>query len=201
MTLRKKLFARFYDRLQKSYETGLDEHRAELLRDVQGRVLELGPGTGVNFTYFSSGPGEIEWSGVEPNPHMRAELLPKARARGIEPHYCELEGNRFRADDASFDFVVSTLVLCSVPDLDATLAEIRRVLRPEGRFVFLEHVAAPRGTWERRVQRVLRPCWQYFGDGCRPDRETDRHIEEFGFASLEMDRFHARLPHVCGTAR
>ena len=198
MTLRQRLFARFYDTLQESYEQGLAERRAALLRDVRGRVLELGPGTGINFTHL---PDDIEWLGLEPNPHMRARLEPKARAHGIEPRFCELDGHRFQADDASFDVVLSTLVLCSVPDLDATLSEIRRVLRPGGRFVFLEHVAAPRGTWERRVQRLLRPCWQFFGDGCRPDRETDRAIREFGFEDLRMESFHARLPHVLGTAR
>jgi len=198
MTLRKQLFARFYDRMVAGHERMLGDRRAELLRGVEGRVLELGPGTGINFNHLSK---EIEWQGVEPNPHMREQLLPRAREHGIEARFCELEGNRFQAEDESFDTVISTLVLCSVPDLDATLAEIRRVLRPGGRFVFLEHVAAPRGTWERRLQRGIRPCWRFFADGCRPDRETGRHIEDAGFAALEMESFRARIPHVSGTAR
>jgi SAM-dependent methyltransferase len=198
MTLRKRLFARFYDRLVAGHERMLGDRRARLLRDVEGRVLELGPGTGVNFDHLPEG---IEWQGVEPNPYMRERLLPRAREHGIEANFCELEGNRFQVADGSFDVVLSTLVLCSVPDLDATLAEIRRVLRPGGRFVFLEHVGAPRGTWERRIQRGIRPCWGFCADGCRPDREIGRHIEDGGFAELEMESFRARIPHVSGTAR
>ena len=196
--MRKQLFARFYDRMVAGHERMLGGRRAELLRDVQGRVLELGPGTGVNFAHL---PSEIEWQGVEPNPYMRERLLPRAREHGVEVRFRELDGNRLQAEDGSFDVVLSTLVLCSVPDLDATLAEIRRVLRPGGRFVFLEHVAAPHGTWERRLQRAIRPCWGFLADGCRPDRETDRRIEESGFAALEMEHFRARIPHVSGTAR
>ena len=76
MTLRKRLFARFYDRLMTGHEEELGDRRAELLRDVAGRVLELGPGTGINFEHLSS---EIECQGVEPNLYMREQVLPRAR--------------------------------------------------------------------------------------------------------------------------
>jgi ubiquinone/menaquinone biosynthesis C-methylase UbiE len=110
-------------------------------------------------------------------------------------------------DDESVDAVVCTIVLCSVRDLSATLGEIRRVLRPGGRFVFMEHVAAPRGTGLRRVQRLLRPVWQFLADGCTPDRETDAAIRAAGFSHVEIERF--RLPrevsvlagpHIAGEA-
>jgi len=106
--------------------------------------------------------------------------------------------------DASVDAVVSTLVLCSVDGHRDALAEILRVLRPGGRFVFIEHVGAPEGTWLRRLQRWIRPLWKPVADGCRPDRDTGDRILEAGFERVEMDRFRLPLPvvspHVAGTA-
>ena len=200
MSLRKRLFARFYDRLQRGYEERLGDRRRRLLEGVGGRVLELGPGTGVNFPHYPSAD-DIEWHGVEPNPTMRELLLPRAHEHGFVTRFCELADGNLSAPDSSFDCVVSTLVLCSVPDVERTLEEIRRVLRPGGRFVFMEHVAAAPRSLRRGVQHALTPCWRWFADGCRLNRETDRHIDAAGFARVEMERFHAMLPHVSGTAR
>ena len=72
--------------------------------------------------------------------------------------------------DKTIDSVVSTLVLCSVPSLDTTLKEILRVLKPGGTFLFIEHIAAPPGTWLRKIQGVIRPVWKAIADGCNPDR-------------------------------
>ena len=83
---------------------------------------------------------------------------------------------------------------------EQTLAEIRRVLRPGGTFLFLEHVAAPRGSWKRRVQGLLTPCWRYFADGCHLNRELGAEIDAAGFASVEKEAFDARLPHIWGRA-
>ena len=199
MSFRKRMFARFYDALQGGYEELLGDRRPRLLAEVRGRVLELGPGTGINFEYYPAGRLD-EWRGIEPNPHMRERLEARARPLGFDPAFCELDGNRFEADAASFDFVVSTIVLCSVPDPAATLAEVRRVLKPGGQFVFLEHVAAPRGTLRRTVQKALTPCWRCFADGCRLDRELGEDIERAGFQDVSLDRFDARLPHIWGRA-
>ena len=111
---------------------------------------------------------------------------------------------RLDVEDATADAVVSTLVLCSVADLAAVLKEIRRVLKPGGRFVFIEHVAAPQGTWLRRAQRAFRPLSKTFADGCQPDRETWRAIEAAGFAQVDLEHFRAPAPiispHIAGVA-
>jgi SAM-dependent methyltransferase len=185
-----------------AYERLVAERKRELLGPLRGTVLEIGPGTGTNLAYFAP---EVRWLGIEPNPQMERYLLREAErlGRGVEVRDGTVE--RLDLMDASVDAVVSTLVLCSVPNQARALAEVRRVLRPGGRFVFLEHVAAARGTWLRRVQRVVRPAWRLLGDGCYPDRETWQAIARAGFAEVVLEQFQLPLPimapHVAGWAQ
>src|SRR5690606_22821288 len=129
-------------------------YKRRLLAELHGDVLEIGPGSGPNFAYYAP---DVRWVGVEPNPYMypylRASAVEQGRTIDLRTAYTEA----LAADDASMDAVVSTLVLCSVRDVRASLAEIRRVLRPGGRYVFIEHVAAPAGSGLRRWQNWLQP--------------------------------------------
>lgn len=177
--------------------------KSALFAGLHGTVVEIGPGTGINLPYFPTG---IRYVGVEPNPHMHPFLRKKAEALGlaVELHTATLE--QLALEDASVDAVVSTLVLCSVPDEAATLGEIRRVLRPGGRFYFIEHVAAPPGTALRRMQQIVKPAWRLVADGCRPDRETGRLLEAAGFAEIHCEAFDLDQPfslvkpHIAGMA-
>jgi ubiquinone/menaquinone biosynthesis C-methylase UbiE len=99
---------------------------------------------------------------------------------------------RIPLPDASVDAVAATVVLCSVADQDEVLAEVRRVLRPAGRFVFFEHVAAPAGTWSRRLQRCVTPVTRRFDGGCDPGRETWRAIETAGFREVDAGWYTSR---------
>lgn len=204
--LRRRLFARFYDRVQASYDARIAPRKQALFADLSGTVVEIGPGTGANLAHLPRG---VRWIGIEPNPHMQAHLRQRAAAAGIAAEFRLASAQGLEFDDASIDVVLSTLVLCSVPDPLAVLAEVRRVLRPGGRFVFIEHVAAPRGTLLRRSQRLLGPLWSLMADGCRPDRELGAAIRAAGFGALELEEFrvlrHSPLdlvgPHVAGVAR
>lgn len=177
------------------------ERRRALLGELHGTVVEIGPGTGLNLAFLAD---DVRWIGVEPNPFLHAPLRAAAARRGwtVELHHAAAE--RIAIPDASVDAVVSTLVLCSVRDVAAVLGETLRILKPGGCFVFLEHVAAPRGTWLRRVQRLGRPISQCLGDGCQLDRETWRFIAAAGFAKVELEHFRLPLPlngpHIAGRA-
>src|SRR5205823_476161 len=132
---------------------------------------------------------DVRWTGVEPNVYMHRYLRQQAVRLGIDANRRVGTAERVEVPSESIDAVVGTLVLCSVDDVAATLREVQRVLRPGGRFVFIEHVAAPRGTALRRVQAVVRPMWQCCADGCHLDRETWVALEEAGFARLDYERF------------
>ncbi len=177
-------------------------YKRRLLGDLTGHVVEVGPGTGTNFAFLPPG---IRWTGFEPNVYMHPYLRRTLRAY---PHIAAdiRTGTAEQLDlpDASADAVITTLVLCSVTDQPRALAEIRRVLKPGGRFVFIEHVAAPPGSGLRRAQRLIKPVWRRLGDGCHPDRETWMAIQQAGFSMVEMERFSAPYPiaspHIAGYA-
>ncbi|MBI3933098.1 MAG: class I SAM-dependent methyltransferase [Acidobacteria bacterium] len=171
------------------YERMVAERKRALFANLSGDILEIGPGAGPNLGYY---PTDCRWIGVEPNPFMHPYLCQAAERAGLRIEIRTLVAEELPAENQSMDAVVSTLVLCSVNDPAQVLREVHRVLKPGGRFVFLEHVAAPDGTRLRKVQRIIRPVWKYIADGCCPDRETGLAIERAGFADVRYEQF--RLP-------
>ena len=126
----------------RAYEQWMAERKRRLLGGLKGVVVEIGPGAGANLPYLK---GDIGWIGVEPNPYARPYLERAAREAGVAFEVRGGNAERLPVTDASADAVIGTLVLCSVADVTTALREIRRVLKPGGRFVFIEHVAAPAG--------------------------------------------------------
>ncbi len=183
------------------YEDWMRGRKKRLLADVRGDVLEIGPGTGVNLSYFSP---QIRWTGIEPNPFMHKYLRTQAIRLGMTVELRCSRAESMKLEDASFDAVIGTLVLCSVQDVEVTLRQILRVLKPGGRYFFIEHIAAPAGTQLRRIQRLVRPVWKLAADGCCPDRETLQAIEKADFASMQCEQFLGPLPivrpHIAGVA-
>ncbi len=176
------LFPRVYDRLTAATEEAcFQSWRAELLGDVEGDVLEIGAGTGNNLAHY--GPGVTRLVVTDPEQAMLDRLVPRlARVhRGVDVSVKRAGADALPFPDASFDVVVATLVLCSVPDQAEALAEVRRVLRPGGRLVFLEHVAAEgrpsRLAWQHRVE----PVWRRVFAGCHLTRHTAENIAAAGF--------------------
>ena len=197
--LAKRFHAWVLAHLTGAYEERIAERKRLLLGELTGTVLEIGPGAGPNLRYYRP---DVRWIGVEPNPYLREHLRKEAARLGRAIELGDGTAERLDAQDASADAVVSTLVLCSVPDPAATLKEVRRVLKPGGRLVFIEHVAAEPGTLLFKWQRRLRRPWQFIADGCRPDQDTVGLIREAGFQALEVEAFRVRGwlvgPHVAG---
>jgi ubiquinone/menaquinone biosynthesis C-methylase UbiE len=182
------LTAFFYDRfMAKTEEACLKKWRLDLLRQVSGEVLEVGAGTGANIKLYSDNVTRLVLT--EPDKHMRKILKDQVGNQHLKNvSVSNGTAEQIEADDASFDYVVSSLVCCSVTDLKACLSEIRRVLRPGGCLVFLEHVAAADGTSRRRWQNIINPVWKTFMGNCHLNRDTEQALVTEGFDIIQIER-------------
>lgn len=194
-------FAWGIDQVMRAYEPRIAHRKQALLGDLTGRILEIGPGTGPNLKYF--GP-DVSWIGVEPNPFMHPYLRDEATRNGLEVEIVEGSAMELPLEEGSVDVVVGTLVLCSVPDPVQVLNEVHRVLRPGGKYVFIEHVAGPAGSWVARLQKFIKPIWRCCADGCHVDRRTWETVRQSPFKHIELEHFQLRFPvvgpHIMGVA-
>jgi ubiquinone/menaquinone biosynthesis C-methylase UbiE len=201
------IFARMYERMAPAFEAkGAAEHRAELLADLSGRVIEVGAGTGLNFKYYPAKVTEVV--AIEPEPHLREIARTTAQDAPVVVTVVDGTADHLPTEDAAFDAGVVSLVLCSVPSQPSALAELFRVIRPGGELRFYEHVLAENPRWATRQHRAA-PIWRLFGGGCNPDRETGAAIQAAGFTTLQrrdllfapnwIAKFIA--PHILGRAR
>jgi ubiquinone/menaquinone biosynthesis C-methylase UbiE len=183
-------FAALYDRgLKDTEEAGLRAMRRELLAEASGRTIDLGAGTGANIGLFPDAVTELVFA--EPGPHMARKLRAHLAETGSNAEFVEAPAEELPFEDSSFDTAVFTLVLCTVPDPTAALAEAARVLRPGGRLLFLEHVRAEDPGLARWQDRFERP-WRFVADGCHCNRDTVAQIEA---SPLEVrDVTHDRVP-------
>jgi ubiquinone/menaquinone biosynthesis C-methylase UbiE len=185
-----RLFAAMYDRgLKATEEAGLGEMRCQLLAGAGGRVVEIGAGTGVNLELYPAAVEDLVV--VEPDPNMAKRLRAKLPGAERAVSVVEAPAEWLPFEDASFDTAVATLVLCTVPDPAAALAEAARVLRPGGRLLFVEHVRAQNPGLARWQDRLEKP-WRFLGDGCHCNRDTVSAIAGSSFEIDELER--GRLP-------
>ena len=161
----------------------LDDLEREFIGRVRGRVLEIGAGDGENFGALHP---DVDWIGLEPDAARRAELATRAREWGHATAPLDARAEHIPLPDHSVDAVVATYVLCSVDDPAIALAEVRRVLAPGGRVVFIDHVVAPPRTVKRFVQRVATPFTVRFHHGCHWDRDTARALADAGLVADDV---------------
>jgi SAM-dependent methyltransferase len=179
------------------------KHKARVFADLPVDVVEIGAGVGANLGYLPLG---ARLTAIEPNPYMHARLRRAARRHGVALDLRSVVGERIDLPDASVETVISSLVLCSVGDPGAVLAEIRRILVPGGRFSFAEHVVARPRTPTRWAQRALRRPWAWIFEGCSCERDLTSFITAAGFSSVDVTpyRIHSMLlpfnTQVAGTA-
>lgn len=165
-----RAFAAMYDRgLKATEDAGLREMRRELLAEAGGRVLELGAGTGVNLDLYPDAIEDLVM--IEPDPYMAKQLRAKLAESARTATVIEVSAERLPFEDASFDTAVAMLVLCTIPDPAAALAEAARVLKPGGQLLFVEHVRAE-DPGLARWQDWLEKPWRFLGDGCHCNRDT-----------------------------
>ena len=172
-------FARIYDSMNERSERKLESVRSELFRHVTGNVVEIGPGTGTNLRCYNIAEHVTL---VEPYSAMRRILSARVGTARNSNLFSIVDGRAesMPADSQSIDTVVSTLVLCSVPDLDRTLAEIRRILKPNGALVFLEHHVG--NGIRSKTQHALTPFMKKYAANCHLDRNTPQAIYNAGLS-------------------
>jgi SAM-dependent methyltransferase len=200
------LFARFFDRLSRAMEPELGPMRDELVGGLNGRVLELGSGNGINFSHYP--PSVEEVVAVEPEPYLRAKATKAAASASVRVRVRPGLAGELGLDAGSFDAAVCSLVLCSVPDQRVALEDLHRCLRPGGELRFLEHVRGA-GSGKQRVQRGLdrSGLWPGMAGGCHCSRDTVSAVREAGFEVQQVRTINlgpswlATNPHVIGVAR
>jgi SAM-dependent methyltransferase len=201
--VRGRLNAGFFTALDGYINWLVRDKKRKVFADLPGQVVEVGPGVGANFAYLPSGCHLIA---VEPNAHMHRQLKRRAARRGIEIEVHSVTGDVTGLDDRSVDAVISSLLLCTVADPERVVGEIRRILRPGGRYAFLEHVAAPDGTLLRGIQQAVRRPWAWAFEGCSCERDLASVIATAGFASIDIEQYRLRSPflpantQIAGTA-
>ena len=199
------MFARVYTRVAEiSERRGAAGHRRKLLAGLRGRVIEVGAGSGANFRHYPASVAEV--LAVEPEPYLRERAQHAAKDATVTVSVARGDADGL-PDGESFDAGVVALVLCTVPDQDAALAELYRVIRPGGELRFYEHVRS-HSTWEARFQRLAdATLWPRLAGGCHLARDTTAAIERAGFRIEVCERFSyspAPLlpadPHILGIA-
>lgn len=206
--MRNPLFANvLYPRFRKAAQAhGEDRYRRQILNGLKGRVLEVGCGDGAHFALYPASVTELV--GVEPEEHLRKQSESAAANAPCPARVVAGFADALPFADGEFDAAVAALVLCSVGDQRAALAELMRVIRPGGELRFFEHVRA--GTrLHAALQLGVQPLWSRLGGGCHPARDTERAIRNAGFEIERCDRFDFAAgfiqkiagPHILGIAR
>lgn len=161
------------------------KQRAKVVPEAEGRVLEIGMGSGHNLSFYD--PDKVEMVfGLEPSEGMRRKAQPNLAKSPVKVEWLDLPGEEVPLEDDSVDTVVLTYTLCTIPDFRAALSQMRRVLRPHGRLLFCEHGEAPDES-VRRWQARINPLWKKVAGGCNLNRPIPTCLEEAGFRIEQLE--------------
>ncbi|MGR6913142.1 class I SAM-dependent methyltransferase [[Actinomadura] parvosata] len=205
MTTRRPIFSRIYPKMARAMdEGGMAGRRRQLLAGLSGEVVEVGAGHGVNFAHYPTAVTRLV--AVEPEPRLRAYARTAAAGAPAAAEVMPGLAERLPVADHSVDAVVFCMVLCSLPNVEAALAEARRVLKAGGQIRFLEHVRADTRGLTRLQDLLDATIWPRLVGGCHIGRDTLVAIERSGFTVIRVERFlfpEARTPfsfHILGAA-
>ncbi|MBL4780730.1 MAG: class I SAM-dependent methyltransferase [Porticoccaceae bacterium] len=163
----------------------INYQRKKVVPLASGRVLEVGMGSALNLPYYDRSKVEFIW-GLEPSEAMRAKAQPNIDKSGLEVKLIDLPGEEIPLDDNSVDSILLTYTLCTIPDWQSALGQMRRVLKPGGKLIFTEHGNAPDASVEKWQKRI-NPMWKKFAGGCNLNRPIPDLITQTGFKMIELE--------------
>ncbi|QFS87095.1 MULTISPECIES: class I SAM-dependent methyltransferase [unclassified Marinobacter] len=171
--------------------------RSQIVPRARGRVLEVGMGSGINLEFYDQSRVEMVY-GLEPSEGMRRKALPNLNRSPIAVEWLDLPGEKIPLEDNSVDTVLLTFTLCTIPDWHAALLQMKRVLKPGGDLLFLEHGEAPHET-VRKWQHRITPGWKMFAGGCHLNRQIADLIRHAGFEIQELENLYMpNAPKIAG---
>jgi len=182
-----KLFAKYYDKYMVSFEEKIVKDREIMLRKLHGNVLDVGSGTGVNFTHFNN---EVKVFAVEPSKPMLDKSVKKIKGKNIELLNLDINDEELHTiiKENSLDAIVSTLVLCTIKNPDLALDNFKKWLKPDGKLIIIEHIHSDKKR-KAFIETMLNPIWKVIAEGCNITRHTDELIKSKGFEPLEEHYF------------
>lgn len=166
--------------------------RKKVVPHAEGRILEIGIGSGLNLEFYDSAKVEKVW-GLDPSAELRVYAEKEAKQVPFEVEFIGLEAEDIPLENASMDTVLMTYTLCTIPDAIAALKNMRRVLKPGGKLIFCEHGKAPDESVQKWQNR-LNPIWKRIGGGCNLNRNIPALIEQGGFNVEDMDTMYIPGP-------
>ncbi len=173
------------------------KQREKIVPHAEGRILEIGMGSGINIPYYNPEKVEKVW-GLEPSEGMRRKAQPRVDAAPFDLEWLGLPGEEIPLDDNSADTIVLTYTLCTIPDWRAAVDQMRRVLKPGGKLLFSEHGKAPDEAvlkWQNRIN----PLWMKMAGGCQLNRDIPKLLREGGFDIKQLDSMYVpSTPKVAG---
>jgi ubiquinone/menaquinone biosynthesis C-methylase UbiE len=170
------------------------KQREKVVPLAEGRVLEIGMGSGLNIPYYDRDKVEFVW-GLEPSEGMRRKARKNVRRAGFHVEWLDLPGEEIPLEDNSVDTILLTYTLCTIPDWRQALRQMRRVMKAGGTLVFCEHGEAPDAS-VRKWQERLNPAWKKISGGCHLNRPIPGYLEEGGFAIRQMKSMYLPGPKV-----
>lgn len=171
--------------------------RSQLVPLAKGRVLEVGMGSGINLEFYNPDTVEIVY-GLEPSEGMRRKALPSLKRSPIRVEWLSLPGEQIPLDDNSVDTILLTFTLCTIPDWNTALLQMKRVLKPGGELLFLEHGEAPHQN-TRKWQHRITPGWKKLAGGCHLNRHIADLIRHAGFELTELENLYMpSTPKIAG---
>lgn len=187
MSVYAKLFAKYYDKYMVSFEAKIVKDRNRMLKKLQGTILDVGSGTGVNFAHFNNDAIVLA---VEPSKPMLEKSIEKVNGKNIRLINMDINDQKLVSiiKENSLDAIVSTLVLCTIKNPDLALDNFKKWLKPNGKLIIIEHIHSNKRS-KALFETIINPLWKIIAEGCNLNRNTDDLIKSKGFKPLEEHYF------------